>query len=349
MTRTLNETKLRTDTGDIRHAASLTAAEIANFWQGYLRYTMLKCVYTHFRDTVEDAATRRIVETGMELINTRVKAAASYLERANIPVPAGFTGEDVNSRAPRLYSDTFFLQYTLRQCEYGLGFIGASLSSAARYDVREFFSECIAATTSYLNLVVDVALAKGVYLRSPIISAEGGRDFVKKRSFLSGVLVEPRPLLLEEAGLLDHDIKANLTGRSLLTGFKQTAKSEKVRGYIEKGIEIATSIINSLHNILAAESIPVSMPSEEYVTKSTESPFSDRLMLYHTITLSALGLTSYMRSLTLSPRHDIDLIYGRLMGEVAKYSMDGLNLMIDSGWYEEPPQVSSGRKPGDGQ
>lgn len=42
-------------------------------------------------------------------------------------------------------------------------------------------------------------------------------------------------------------------------------------------------------------------------------------------------------SIAASQRSDLGVMYSRLMTEVLKYGEDGVNILIDEGWLEQPP------------
>ncbi|WNF35110.1 DUF3231 family protein [Bacillaceae bacterium IKA-2] len=75
-------------------------------------------------------------------------------------------------------------------------------------------------------------------------------------------------------------------------------------------------------------------------TASTITPYSEKLMMFHTATLNSVGIGHYGRSLGLSPRRDLGANYLRLSAEIALYAEDGTNIMIDNGWLEQPPQAT---------
>ncbi len=82
------------------------------------------------------------------------------------------------------------------------------------------------------------------------------------------------------------------------------------------------------------------MTSDTYVTESTVSPFSDRMMMFIITGLIALGIGYYGTSISTSIRRDLTAHYDRLIHEILKYSEDGANILIDNGWMEEPPRAS---------
>ncbi|MEH7484306.1 DUF3231 family protein [Neobacillus drentensis] len=73
------------------------------------------------------------------------------------------------------------------------------------------------------------------------------------------------------------------------------------------------------------------------VSKSTIAPFSDKMMLFHIVTLVATASGYYGAAFALSQRRDLGLKYEMLIAEITKYAEDGANLLIKNGWMEQPP------------
>ncbi|MEH7523918.1 DUF3231 family protein [Bacillus sp. JJ1503] len=55
-----------------------------------------------------------------------------------IPVPLGFTEQDVNEKTPRLFSDEMMLHYIENMGAIGLKTYSDALLNSARHDIREF-------------------------------------------------------------------------------------------------------------------------------------------------------------------------------------------------------------------
>ena len=43
-------------------------------------------------------------------------------------------------------------------------------------------------------------------------------------------------------------------------------------------------------------------------------------------------------------RHDLHAIMGILIADIGKYANEGMNLIIDNGWLEEPPRAADRKK-----
>ena len=92
----------------------LTAAEISGLWTQYMDDTLAVCVNRYFLEKVEDEEVRPIVEWTLDTAKENVSIMQELFQKEDFPIPIGFTEQDVNPQAPRLFSDTFFLMY-LRQ------------------------------------------------------------------------------------------------------------------------------------------------------------------------------------------------------------------------------------------
>lgn len=124
-----------------------------------------------------------------------------------------------------------------------------------------------------------------------------------------------------------------------MTAFNQVAKSNEVQKYFKRGKEISSKHVQTFTTKLQKEDLPASMLSDEPVTNSTVSPFSDKMMMFQVLALNQLGVAYYGTAVSTTFRRDLAALYPRLMAEIGKYSEGGANIMIDNGWLEEPPRM----------
>jgi spore coat protein CotF len=321
------------------HRTRLTASEITALWSSYLNNTMSVCVFKYFLNHVDDTETRSIVEYTLNLSQKNVNKLLNILQKENQTIPVGFTNTDVNLSAPRLYSDAIYLYYIKHMSKVALSTYGVALSTSAHPDVRSFLSEGLISSTELYNRVADILLSKGLFVRTPYISTPHKSDNVRKQSYLGGLLnLHPRPLNVIEITHLKANTESNLLGQFLFTGLSQVASSKKVRQYIMRGKEIAQKHVQVFSSLLTEDNLPAGMEWDMEVTDSTISPFFDKLIMFHSTALIASGVSNYATASAASLRTDIATTYTRLTAEVAQYSLDGVKLMIDNGWLEEPPQ-----------
>ncbi|OPX83583.1 MAG: hypothetical protein A4E53_04530 [Pelotomaculum sp. PtaB.Bin104] len=329
---------------EIHHHAPLTSSELALLWRTNLYYTMIRCIHSHFVRTANDPDLRTLIENGLSICETRINKTSQILKMEGQPIPKGFGDKDIDLGAPRLFTDLYYYFWTLSMIQIGLMINGKNLSHSTREDVRNFYTEALSSTTRYYNWISEVMLKKGIYIRSPIINTCKEADTVEKQNFLRGFLGERRPLLAEEIDFIFFGIRNNQIGGALTTGFQQVARSEQVRAYMARGAEIAKKHVEIFSKTLRKENLQAPMHSGELLTDSTIPPYSNMLMMQHVVVLNGIGIGNYATAMASSLRHDLSINYMRLIAETANYGEDGINIMIENRWFEEPPRIIDRRE-----
>ena len=316
-----------------------TLAELAQLWGSYQNESLAQSVMSYFLRHVEDPEVLSCVDESLALSTQHLDALTVFFKKANCPIPVAFTTEDVNPDAPPLFSDLFVLYYIQQMGVLGMNAVSVALANSTRHDLRTYFSSCQSEYMALYNKTTDLLLSKGLYIRPPYVPMPKEAAFVQSRQFLGSWTGKQRPLAALEAANLFSNMQRNALGRAMLTGFSQVAQSEKVRNYLLKGKEIAIKHTEVFGSALSAADLPAPMTWDVEVTESTTPPFSDKLLMYHTTALTTIGLGYYGTSMATSLRKDLQIMYTRLSSEVAKYAYEGTVLMIDEGWFEEPPMV----------
>jgi hypothetical protein len=328
---------------ETKHNISLTSSEMSHLWSLYMAGTLGICILKYFLEKVEDTEIRSVLEFAQNMANKQVQQASCIFQEEKMPIPYGFTDEDVDPSAPRLYSDVFFIRYLKHQAQMSLTIFSTALSLSSRADIRDLFTECLSSSHQLYNQAVKVMLSKGVYIRSPMIPKSEKVEFVQKQSFLAGFIGDTRPLLASEIAHISRNIETNSIGDRWLLGFSQVAKSREVRQYMVRGKEISSTHVKTLTELFDKDELPVPSTWDSVVSQSTVPPFSDKLMMFHVGLLSAGGIGNYGMGMSMSARRDLLTVYARLLSEVGLYAEDGLNIMIKNAWMEQPPQ-STDRK-----
>ncbi|WP_234410503.1 DUF3231 family protein [Caldalkalibacillus mannanilyticus] len=319
------------------HRPKLTSAEMANLWTSYQNDTAAICVFHHFLATVEDKETREILEYALHLSQQHVKTLKEIMEGDHFPIPLGFSEQDVNVSAPRLFSDEFYLSYMKNLAQIGVSSNSMAQSNSSRSDIRKFYTKCSYSSAELLNKIVSLLQRKGIYIRPPYIPVPTQVEFVHKQSFLTGWFGDRRPLNTVEIMNLFFNLQRNAIGNSLFMGFAQVAKSDEIQSYFQRGKEIAIKHMEIFSSILKEDDLPAAQTWDTEVSSSTISPFSDKLMMFHALSLNSTGIGYYGISMGTSQRRDLGMMYARLMTEVTQYAEDGANIMINHSWLEQPP------------
>lgn len=322
----------------MEHNPPLTASEVAALWNAYMQNSMAYCVVQHFEKVNEDPDLSGLLQSVLETCQFVVDGVTSIFQKEHHAVPIGFTQEDVNLSAPRVYSDLFTLRYIKYMASAGTAASALFLEVLARKDVRDFFSQISSRFMKLFNDAADLLLKKGAFIRSPTIPPMEKAEYLQNNSFLSELVGRHRPLTAIELAHIGKNTETNSIGRSFIIGFSQIAKTQKVREFMERGSHIAQKHETIFREILLDDGMPLPSTWDSTISCSTESPFSDKLMMFHINSLNILSLTGYGTSIGGSMRKDLGAIYTRLMAEISQYAHDGTNLMIENGWLEQPPQ-----------
>lgn len=67
-----------------------------------------------------------------------MKITKEIFEKENFPVPKGFTEEDVNLNAPRLFEDEYYVHYLKYAAKAGMSIYNVGIPLVYRKDVNEF-------------------------------------------------------------------------------------------------------------------------------------------------------------------------------------------------------------------
>ncbi|WNS76677.1 DUF3231 family protein [Bacillus sp. DTU_2020_1000418_1_SI_GHA_SEK_038] len=323
---------------------TLTSTEIGKLWATYTGNTMAKCVISYYLKHIEDEDIKQVLETALNLSETIVEKIREIFIKENFPIPIGFTEEDVNLGAPRLFSDEFYLHYLKYTCKAGMSIYSIAIPLMIRKDIREFFITTLNSTIKLITDINDTLEDKGFLVKPPFIPIPQKVDFVKRKKYLNGFFGNVRPLHALEIAHIYDNIENNVTSKGLLIGFSQVAKTEKIQGFLLRGKELTNKHIEICSQQIHQENLPSPSLLDDLVSTSTSSPFSEKLMLWHKIDMFSMKIRTYANGASLNGRRDIGGMYAKLLMDVALYVEDGAQIMIDQGWMEQAPEAADREK-----
>ncbi|SDH42888.1 Protein of unknown function [Alteribacillus persepolensis] len=322
----------------------LVASELGDLFTNYLGDSLFCCIFKHHLHVVEDDDVKQYIESALRVSQKHLHMIENIFKQENIPVPVGFGKQDLHPDAPRLFSDIFMVFYMTEMSRAGFETYGSALSTSARHDIIQYFETCLQDTISLYKHGMYLLLEKGMDITSPEIPYPKKVDFVEKPSFISAIAGKSRPLTSLEIKHLQININTNTLGKALMVAFSQIASSAELRSYFREGCQLAEKQINDLSEILMADNLPSNKIIDTEVTDSTISPFSDKLLLYHTVMSNGVGIQNYGTAMSKITRHDVHLKFASLSVGIGKYVNKGMKAMIEHGWTEEPPSSADREK-----
>ncbi|MEH7493322.1 DUF3231 family protein [Neobacillus niacini] len=321
----------------------LTAAELSYLWTCYLADSMSVCVLKYFLVHIDDNDIKSLTTSALQLSEKHVESIRGIFTKEQIQIPQGFTEQDVNLLAKRLFSDIFYLRYIRNMSKGGLVTYGRILQNVYRQDIRSFYAECLTDTLELDTNATMILLEKGLAIRPPVIPYPQKIEFVRQQSFILEGLGRREALTGTEVTSLYANVLTNQLGVAIATAFSQVAQSKKVRKYFLRGKDVSMKHIKVLSSYLEMDSLGIPAAFEQEVTDSTESPFSDKLMMFHFNLMIYAGVGNYGIAISESQKTDLVVDYSRFNVEVLKLSEDGANLMIENEWIEQPPLAANRR------
>lgn len=319
----------------------ITSTEVAQLWAQYLNDSGSICILTYFLEKCEDAEIKPVIEYALELSQKHIDKLISIFTEEKQAIPHGFKiEEDVDLTAPRLYSDTYVLNFIHQMSKIGLTTYAGSISGSTRADIADYYIDCMSETMQLYVKSKDLLLSKGLYIRPPYLPNVERVDYVQEQRFVWDIFGEKRPLTATEIANLFANIQRNALGAATLAGFCQVAQDKQVKQFLIRGIEIAKKHIKLFGKKFEESHLPLPTTWATEVTNSTVYTFSDKLMMFFTASLIGLSIGFYGTGIAQSPRVDIGVLYNRLMLEIQLYSEDGSNIMINNKWLEQPPMAS---------
>ncbi len=342
--KTVTENKTPAYESSLKHRPELTSSEIGNLWNSYILNSLVTCMGKSFLANVDDVDTKSLLEEALDIETQSIRKITDIFHKENLPIPVGFSDkEDVNPEAPRLFMDNFYMYYLKCYNKFYIPLKSIYFTTSTRPDVLDFYSCRSKSSHKLFERICSTFLSKGLII-PPFVTISPDVNFVKKQTFLTGFLGDKRPLLAQEVSSIFHVIMHNNVGETLLTGFRQVVRSEKLRDYIDRGIKLASKASDIFSAILQKEDIPAPAFWDTMVTGSTVPPFSDRLIMSQITRLSTCGVMDLINIMINSYRHDIKANLLRLMPASSDFAEDGVNILIENGWLEEPPRTVDKRK-----
>ncbi|RXJ04365.1 DUF3231 family protein [Anaerobacillus alkaliphilus] len=317
----------------------LTASEMSYLWNTYQAQCMNYCILTYFDSIVEDEEIKKINQLNLNASVRYLDQLKQIFTEEQLPVPVGYSEADLTKTTERLYTDPFILYYQWFIAKGNLNYGSIAINTIAREDVFTFFSEFIKDALATLNTSRKLLLEKGLWVRAPYIPVPIENEYIKKESFLNGWLGDTRPLTGSEIGSIFYNIVTNTVGKTMMDSFIQVTESNDIKDYFKKGKQISQDHIDTLATILKKEELPVVSTWNAGITSSTIAPFSEKLMLSLVTFLNSQGMSNYGIGFATSMRKDVGVKFKALTAEVAKFAEDGVTMLIEKGWMEEPPQA----------
>ncbi|MBE4906500.1 DUF3231 family protein [Bacillus luteolus] len=315
----------------------LTSSEIGTLWGEYVNGTMTDVVNRYMVSIIEDEQIKNIFEDAITTSEKQKRQIVTFIENEGFPVPIGFTESDLFKGKPRLFTDIFCLNYLHIMTLHGLLGHSTSLGVSVRKDLRDFYDSCDNDAKKMYHQTIELLLEKGNFQRDPLFYPAQNPQFIISQDFTDGFFGKGRKLAATEIISISFNLKKSIMAKTLSIAFSQVAQSKKVRKFLTDSQNTADGQIKTFSKIMQTDNLPVPKSLETEVTTSTDSPFSDKLMLYHIGFLFQAAQNYHGAGLASAMRTDLVTAYEGTILKNLLVTKKWFNLMVQNKWLEQPP------------
>ncbi|AZV43256.1 DUF3231 family protein [Peribacillus asahii] len=315
----------------------LTSSEIGSLWGEYVNGTAVDIVNRYMVSIIEDESIKSIFQDAIETFAKQKKQIATFIENEGFPVPIGFTESDLNKGTERLFTDIFCLNYLHIMTLHGLLGHSTSLGVSVREDLRYFYDSCDNDGKRMYHQTIDLLLEKGSFQRDPLFYPAENPEFISSQDFKDGFFGKGRMLAATEIISISFNLKKSIMTKTLSIAFSQVAQTKEVRKFLEDSEKTADEQIKDFLKIMQKDNLPSPKSWETEVTTSTNSPFSDKLMMYHMGLLFQTAQIYHGTGLATAMRTDLVATYESTILQNLMVIKKWFNIMVQNKWLEQPP------------
>lgn len=315
----------------------LTSSEIGTLWGEYINGTAVDIINRYMVSIIEDESIKTIFKDAIQTFEKQKQQIVTFIENEGFPVPIGFTESDLFKGKQRLFTDIFCLNYLHIMTLHGLLGHTTSLGVSVRKDLRLFYDSCDNDAKRMYHLTIELLLEKGSFQRDPLFYPSENPEFISSEDYSDGFFGKGRRLSAIEIISISFNLKKSIMAKTLSIAFSQIAQSKDVRKFLEDAEKTADNQIKSFTKIMQLDNLPVPKSWETEVTTSTNSPFSDKLMLYHIGFLFQAAQNYHGAGLASAMRTDLVTTYEATILKNLIISKKWFNIMVQNKWLEQPP------------
>ncbi|WP_078431060.1 DUF3231 family protein [Metabacillus halosaccharovorans] len=322
----------------------LTSSEIGSLWGEYVNGTMTDVVNKYMFSILEDVQIKAIFAEAIEIFKRQKEQISSMLKNEGFPIPIGFSESDLFKGKQRLFTDIFCLNYLHIMTLHGLLGHSTSLGVSVRKDLRFLYDSFNNDAKNMYHQTVELLLEKGNFQRDPLFYPAENPEYISNKDFTDGFFGKGRKLAATEIISISFNLKKSIMAKTLSIAFSQVAQEKEVRKFLSDSEKTADGQIKTLAKIMQADNLPVPKSWETEVTTSTESPLSDKLMLYHIGFLFQAAQNYHGAGLASAMRTDLVTAYEGTILKNLMVTKKWFNLMVKNKWLEQPPLAPNRNK-----
>jgi hypothetical protein len=212
-----------------------------------------------------------------------------------------------------------------------------ALGVSVRKDLRDFYDSCDNDGIRMYHQTIELLLEKGNFQRDPLFYPTKNPEYISSEDFTDGIFGKGRCLAATEIISISLNLKKSIMAKTLSIAFSQVAQTKEIRKFLTDTEKTSDQQIKDFSKIMQSDNLPVPKSWETEVTTSTDSPFSDKLMMYHIGFLFQAAQTYHGTGLASAMRTDLVTTYEGVILKNLRVTKKWFNIMVQNKWLEQPP------------
>ena len=319
----------------------LTSSELGTLWMTYQTISATLIMYDLFKNKAIDKEAKNIIASCInekQNINNKI---VNIFNNEKAVIPMGFGEQDIIRESHPLFDDIFYIMFIRQMAKLNLGHSAVFTAVSFMKEINDILTLNYNIANKYYMMTTNYLLGKGVLARPPYVTMPKHIEFIEDKNYMSGfnILSDKRSLNTIEVGYINEAIESNIFNMQLLTGFAQVAKESEVKKYFIEGKELLKKNLTELSSMLLQSDIQPPNTWAGEATDSTQSLFSDKLMMYISSLISSTSLGFTALGTSFSMRNDLPVKLGLISKDTFSYAKKGAKIMIAHKWMEEPPPM----------
>jgi len=274
-------------------------------------------------------------------LSTYVEKIKTLFENEGAAIPIGFSSQDVNIHAPKLFENGFDIMFVRTIKEISMALYTLNMGNSYRTDVINIYKDLTAITQGCYNECTQYLLERDILTRPPFVPMPISCEYINDLNYLNGfnLMGNARQMNTIEFSSIYHGMETNKIGMIIMSAFAQIAQEKEVQQYFHKGMEISKKVVKEFSKTLLDDDISPTFSSGGNINNSKNSPFSDKLMMYCNFLLCNLSIGGNAFGFAFNLRNDLKMKALLIAKDVVDYAHEGTKLMVKNGWIEKPPEL----------
>src|SRR5262249_17250237 len=140
----------------------------------------------YFFETADDQRAKNITGGLWESLNSYVLEIEAIFKEQGMVKPVGFTKEDVNLEAPKLYDNGFDVMFTRILKEVSMGMYTMNMNMSYNNRIIKLYEGLTSITQRVYLLATQYLLEKGILSLPPKATMPKTVEFIKSKKYQSG-------------------------------------------------------------------------------------------------------------------------------------------------------------------